>query len=77
MKAAVVITAIEIKADERGIEFGRRRDYPIPEANLNRGFAVSRDGQRFLVSLNGVAQGPGNASPKKFTIVTNWTELLP
>jgi serine/threonine protein kinase len=69
------ITAIEIKADGQFFDHEPPKNYAIPAANLQHGFAVSRDGKRFLVSLKGSGEGT-DAKRRQFNVVTNWTGLL-
>jgi len=70
------ISALEIKPTEHGIDFGSRQRYPIPGANLHDGFAVTRDGQKFLVLLNPNATAPKGPGVT-YRVFSNWLGLLP
>jgi Tol biopolymer transport system component len=81
--AGLGITAVTIKPGDRALEIGSRRRYPIPVANLipvfnlNRGFAVTRDGQRFLVSLKGIVTNKPSVPSQTLRALANWTQLIP
>ena len=63
-------TAVELKADAKGLEIGSPR--PLFKMPTLSAIAVSHDGQRFLLAIP-----PGPREPARVTLISNWTAGLP
>ena len=72
--------AVEVKTSGSTFEYGTARELfdsqyvTFPHGAGYNDFAVSRDGQRFLIPRPVAA--PSDASATSFTVVLNWPSLL-
>jgi len=67
------LMAVEVKADASGFEFGVPK--PLFDTHSTDRYAVTADGQRFLMIRAAGSAGPSSALPT-ITVVLNWLEEL-